>query len=60
MKHLTKTQVVNQGRVQFAQVFPSEKGRVLVQWTDGKRVVDGEGDTVMEAADRVTEKLSKG
>lgn len=54
-----KTFVVAKGRTYPATIHPGERGRVIVQWTDGVRIIDAEADTVMEAADRVSAKLSK-
>jgi hypothetical protein len=59
MANQTKTIVVNRGKAESAFVFPGEKGKVIVQWTNGHRVVDAEADTVMEAADKVSAKLSR-
>lgn len=56
----TKTTVVHNGKLESAQILPGDRGKVLVRWTgkDGE-VVEQEGDTVMEAADRVSLKLSR-
>jgi len=59
MANQTKTIVVNRGKAEPALVFPGEKGKVIVQWTNGQRVVYAEADTVMEAADRVSAKLNR-